>query len=206
MPEILDNLTPAERAEANHTNLIEAFDYLLSLPDVERHPHADLTGVITGQPAGFLNPITVSNFPDDEADARIDVAMDVLRDRELEMEWWVGPASSPGDPVERLHRVPDFATGNPIPGMSADLANVVEPPVPDGVEIIEVGDDEQLRDWPTPSRSASSTTARRPPAPCTRSTVRSVTATPSPGSSSWPGSTAIQWRPRRSTSAAASPR
>lgn len=62
MPEILDNLTPAERAEANHTNLIEAFDYLLSLPDVERHPHADLTGVITGQPAGFLNPITVSNF------------------------------------------------------------------------------------------------------------------------------------------------
>jgi len=147
MPEILDNLTPAERADVNHANLVEAYDYFLRLPGVERHPHGDLTGVITGQPAGFLNPITVSNFPADEADARIDAAMDVLRDRKLEMEWWVGPASAPGDLVERLHRVPDFATGNPIPGMSADLANVVEPPVPEGVEIVEINDDEQLRDW-----------------------------------------------------------
>jgi GNAT superfamily N-acetyltransferase len=147
MPEIHDNLTPAERGVANHTNLIEAYDYFLRVPGVEPHPTPDLTGVITGKPAGFLNPITVSNFPVDEADARIDAAMDVLRDRGLEMEWWVGPSSSPGDLVERLHRVPDFATGNAIPGMSADLADLNEPPVPDGVEIVEVNDDEVLRDW-----------------------------------------------------------
>ncbi len=147
MPEILDNLTPAERAEVNHASLVAAYNQFLLVPGVESHPAPDVNGIITGKPAGFLNLITLSNFPDDEADARIEAAMDILRDRDLEMEWWVGPSSTPADLAERLHRVPDFATSHEIPGMSADLAGLNEPPVPAGVEIVEVRDDSRMRQW-----------------------------------------------------------
>jgi ribosomal protein S18 acetylase RimI-like enzyme len=88
----------------------------------------------TGIPGAAFNGATAATFSEESADARIETILDYFRSLRIDMSWWVGPTSTPGDLGDRLAAhglVPDGVA----PGMLMSLAGWSPPPLPDGLSI-----------------------------------------------------------------------
>ncbi|HEV8547159.1 MAG TPA: GNAT family N-acetyltransferase [Candidatus Limnocylindrales bacterium] len=133
--------------DSGDSGLIDAFDrmskaFYKATPDrpwtVVRIDE-DVTYADTGIPLETFNGAAFATFSESGADARIDDVLGFFRARRTDMSWWVGPASTPTDLVDRLVAHGLVLEGS-VPAMTASIVDWTPPPAPDGIEIEPVVD------------------------------------------------------------------
>lgn len=138
---------PGEWVEAIEDNLIEAWEFLAGLPDVEYYKSAHFIRYIGGIPFPLCNSIMRANFSAEGLDRQIDEALAPILLRRLPLFWWIGPATRPAGLGERLAER-GLRLAEEIPGMAADLhaAGGDDRGLP-GLTIREVMDGDTLDTW-----------------------------------------------------------
>lgn len=147
MNPVLYDLGRSTAARSIEENLIALLKLFARLPHAELLDAPDVLRVITGIMFPFANAVCRARLANDHVDAKIDLALEPLRERKLPALWWVGPSSRPSDLGKRLvaHGLTDL---DDSPGMALDL-NQVNRKVhwPENLSIRRVSDRDSLRDY-----------------------------------------------------------
>ena len=132
---------------AIESNFFNYWAYLAALANAEFYNGPDLMRFISGSPTPLYNLILRANFPKDNADQRVQAALDVFQGRSLPLSWWVGPISQPDDLDERLGKY-NVEKDADVSGMALRLPGLTSARVePEGLTVIPVTNDEQLAAW-----------------------------------------------------------
>jgi GNAT superfamily N-acetyltransferase len=153
---IQTDLSPGALARAIEENTIAYWLYkarragweLIELPDALLYR----SGLTAG---AFQNGVLRTDFAPEEADARIASILADFRHRGLPFTWYVGPGRTPADLGERL-LAHGFTCEVVEPGMAADLHALREDqPVPAGLAIERIRDDDGARRFLSTNRAAN---------------------------------------------------
>jgi ribosomal protein S18 acetylase RimI-like enzyme len=108
----------------------------------------DVLQYVSGSEVAFTNGVIGARFSKDHADERIEEVVDTFARHGVPAIWWIGPASSPPDLGRRIERH-GFVHAEAMPWLAADLrAALAEcPPVPEGLDIRRVHDEEGESAW-----------------------------------------------------------
>jgi GNAT superfamily N-acetyltransferase len=99
-----------------------------------------MTRVVTGIPYGMWNCVVHTRLEPETADRQIQDTIAYFRSRDLPMDWYVGPATTPADLGERL-KAQGLVHEADVPGMAADLTELNEDsPLPLRLEVHRVED------------------------------------------------------------------
>jgi GNAT superfamily N-acetyltransferase len=147
MTDILRELSPATLAAAIEANEVAYWRYHVQVAGWELIEGPGITGYLSGRPEMMRNGVFFTDLAPEAANDAIAAAIDRFRARGLPFVWWGGPSRRPRDLGRRL-----LAQGLVLdavdPGLAADLAALREDlPVPAGLSIERVRDEEGLRLW-----------------------------------------------------------
>jgi len=134
-------------AELVEGNAVEGCLAWAAWGELELHETRELTWTITSIPFPLLNNVLRAQLPSDGLDDHVRAALSPFKQRELPCAWWVGPSSQPSGLADGLEAY-GMAHAATMVGMAADLGTLRDDmPIPRGVEISEVVDEERLSTW-----------------------------------------------------------
>ena len=146
MPTALADTAPSI-AEVVDRHLSDVFALVMSrVPSAAWEDRDGLRTAFTGLPHPLGNVAWNANLGPEVVESRIDGVIHSLKQRQVPGAWIVGPTSQPSDLGDRLLSR-GFILADRMPGMILDLNTLQAPPVPAGVEILEVRDLETLDRW-----------------------------------------------------------
>lgn len=135
LPDLLDRM---EANLARHASLLHEPDQVVTAPD--------LFWADSGLADDTFNIIAGARFTEADADRRIAETVAALRPTGRPFSWWVGPAATPGDLSDRLRAAGLPATESET-AMWADLAELPEPRLVEGLDVVVASTREQLADY-----------------------------------------------------------
>jgi GNAT superfamily N-acetyltransferase len=124
----------------------ECFRSFAVFPNAAVIDNGEVFGVITDKPITFFNGIAMAHFPDGDLDAGVLRATAPFRARNRAFRWWVAPwTEPPGLPAAlRAHGMRHMSDSE---GMTADLGNLPDTPMPQGLTIRRIRNAEELVPW-----------------------------------------------------------
>jgi ribosomal protein S18 acetylase RimI-like enzyme len=150
MAMVLEDVSPAGMARAIAQDFAAALRTLASTPYGEVHDEPDLLWLLTGLPSPFFNGVYRTELaPELGPEAiqwRVAEILEAFRARGVAMQWTVTPLTRPAD-LRRHLEAAGMTIGDSQPGMAVDLLALREPPMPAGLTIERVADDETARVW-----------------------------------------------------------
>jgi hypothetical protein len=144
---ILTDFSPSLLAGAIEASHWEYLIWRGRAPMGDLHESPELVVALSGVPDAAGNAIFRVRFPSDGLDARIETALEPVRERQLPLFWWIGPSTQPPELASGLvaHGLTHAAS---MPGMAADLHALDETlPRPSGLSIEAVQDAAGLATW-----------------------------------------------------------
>jgi GNAT superfamily N-acetyltransferase len=147
MGEILNDLSSQALNTAIKANLFAYYDHLGRSPTVEFREDACFKWVLTGLPVSFLNNILYTRLNSGDIDEIIAEVLAGLRAKGItRLSWWSEPGTQPADLGEFLRRQ-GLIYDNEEPGMSLDLQELQEAPLPEGFTVQRVEDLPNLEEF-----------------------------------------------------------
>jgi ribosomal protein S18 acetylase RimI-like enzyme len=147
MNDILQDLSTSSLISAIEGNLFAIISAFRKWPRAEVHDEAEIMWSMTDIPFPLFNSIMRAQLLPERIDAVIQPIIAQAESRNVPMLWWTGPTTQPADLGIHLERH-GFVSEGQMPGMAVDLANLNEnPPMPSGLTIQRVTDDETLKQW-----------------------------------------------------------
>lgn len=144
---IVRDVSSESLARANEANLAEGFAACARAYGGEVRDELDLLWCATGLKAAGWNRVPRAQLAPDTVDERIEAVIARARALGAPFLWDVGPSTRPLDLGEHLLRH-GFSDEGEEPAMGVALADLPEAlPLPDGVTIERVRDDETLAQW-----------------------------------------------------------
>lgn len=133
--ERLTDLSPANLASAIKANPRSWSEVLDAAPGIETVRLGGVVGHVSRVKFGLFNAVFFPEFEQGvDVDAVVDGFLDLARDRDVPMIWWLDPNAGPIGLESQLVRR-GFRLSGEVPGVAADLASLEEEPLPAGVEI-----------------------------------------------------------------------
>lgn len=124
----------------------ECFRTFAVFPNAAVIDDGEMFGVITDEPITFFNGIAMAHLPEDGLDAAILRATAPFRARNRGFRWWVSPWTQPAGLPAAL-RAHGMRHGFDSEGMTADLANLPDTPMPQGLTIRRIRNTAELIPW-----------------------------------------------------------
>ncbi|NSW53965.1 MAG: GNAT family N-acetyltransferase [Anaerolineae bacterium] len=141
---ILTNLSQVRLASAVGENVAAAVP-VFGIEDCLRYAaHPGVRVALTMIPGGPYISVAGARFEPGKADASIDA---ILADYHADpIDWWVGPESQPADLGDRL-QAHGFKLRETVPGMAANLHDLVEPSCPVGLNVFLARGEKGWQHW-----------------------------------------------------------
>jgi len=140
MDQTLIDLSSQTLTSAIKANLFAYYDHLGRSPAVEISEDARFKWVLTGLPVSFLNNILYTCLDTGDIDEIVAELLAGLRAKGItRLSWWIEPGTQPADLGEFLLRH-GLIYDNEEPGMSLDLSQLHEAPLPEGFTVQRVED------------------------------------------------------------------
>jgi ribosomal protein S18 acetylase RimI-like enzyme len=150
MATVLDDVSPEGMARAIALDFVATLRVLASTPYGKVHDAPDVPWIMSGIPIPFFNGVywtqMAPELGPEEIGAKIRETLAPFKERRVPMQWAVMPQTHPAD-LGRYLEAEGLALEDSSPGMAVDLHTLREPPVPDGLSIERVVDDESARVW-----------------------------------------------------------
>lgn len=106
-----------------------------------------MTRYICGAPVSLFNGVGLAQITPEHLDAQIEAALQPFKERDLPMQWWVGPSSRPANLGARLS-AHGLADAGSLPGMALDLSAMRQTSAPPAaLTIIPATTRETLEEW-----------------------------------------------------------
>lgn len=144
---ILHDLSDDSLVRAVEGNTLEEFRLWSRWPALEFHDNLDRVWTITDVASPIFNNVLRARFDPAGAGDAIEEALAPFRERSVPCYWWVGRSSRPGDLAVRLR---DHGLGSAFTAsaMAVDLEKLPKgPPVPAGLEVDEIREDDAFKEW-----------------------------------------------------------
>jgi ribosomal protein S18 acetylase RimI-like enzyme len=107
----------------------------------------DMFRFVSGLPVAFANGVLAARLAPEDADRRIEEALEVFGSHGVPATWWVGPLSRPPDLGGRL-QAHGFRRREDVPWLALDLRALRKPgPAPQGLRILRVRDERTQAHW-----------------------------------------------------------
>ena len=129
-----------ELSEAVERDFIAAWWLIAEAAGYELHDDDGLRWFHTGTPDHHLNAVLTTDLPTDGSERRVAELMAELKRRGAPFLWWALPSSRPANVAELLGSH-GLVREEPWPGMAVAVADLVEPPRVDGLQIRRVVDE-----------------------------------------------------------------
>jgi hypothetical protein len=147
MTKILTDLSKAALAKAVTENCYAFSPFSHNWKGAEIYAGSDVNWVVTDIPFAPSNCAFHTNLTPENADAAIEKFKAKGREKNVPLGWYICQDTRPKD-FGKILEAHGFASRGEAPGMAIDLQAMNENvPVPEGLEIIEVKDDKELRAW-----------------------------------------------------------
>ncbi len=143
-PELRPNSSAIEEIERG---LVDGYRAWSAWEEIEVYESPEIAWAFTDIPYPMFNAVLCSRLSFEKADSTIEEILAQATRRSVPMAWYVLPTSQPSDLEERL-KARNFKFMTAATGMTADLQRLKpNVPMPKGLTIEEVKDEEGLRDW-----------------------------------------------------------
>ena len=147
MENILEQASTSAIVRAIEDNRCALWSLFARMPGAEVHDGPDALRVITNERIPDFNTVHRAQFAPAEVDSGIQAAVARASARGVHLMWFVGPSTQPIDLGDSL-KAQGFVHHGDVVGMAMDLSQLrVDVPMPPGVEITEVNDEQDLRTW-----------------------------------------------------------
>jgi GNAT superfamily N-acetyltransferase len=147
MEKILTDFSPDAMVKAITGNCYAFSPYSHNWKEAEIFTGPGVNWVLSGITFPPCNCAFNTELTPQNADAAIERFIARGQDRNLPLQWYIGPDTRPADMPQRL-AAHGFTSNGDSTGMAIDLHNMNETiPFPKGLEIIEVNDDKALQTW-----------------------------------------------------------
>jgi GNAT superfamily N-acetyltransferase len=146
MQDILTDFSPEAIITANEENLFAFLPLFHGWERAEVYKGADICYCVTDLLLPPCNVAFHANIKPENLDRTIEQFIAVGRKRNVPLRWYLGHKDKPVNLTERL-AAHGFTTPGPGPGMAIDLNEMKEEPLPAGLKIIEVKDNNALKAW-----------------------------------------------------------
>ena len=121
---------------------------LLYEPIGEVHREDGNVWFVSGGLAPHENGVLRAALPRWDADAAVDRLLEPFRERRLPMMWWVfEPPATRTSRLDRVLRRHGLSLASDLPGMALDLEGFSAPPLPEGVDVYRVTDQDGFATW-----------------------------------------------------------
>jgi ribosomal protein S18 acetylase RimI-like enzyme len=132
-------MPPADACDVVERDFVAAWWLIAEAGGSELHDSDGLRWFHTGLDEGYLNPVLATRLADVDAELRIDELLTELKGRGRSFVWWSTPSCRPAHLGEIL-ATRGLVAEEAWPGMTMAIADLVEPPPVDGLEIRRVAD------------------------------------------------------------------
>ncbi len=147
MSEILRDLDPSNLIAAIEDNTIGSIQSWTKWSRLHLHQDPDLLWTASEIPYFIFNMVLGMRRPTAEPLAVIDGALSQANERKVPIAWWIGPSNPIPDLAKALENK-GLAQGAELTGMAVDLNALDEKaPVPQGLTLSKVNDDDALATW-----------------------------------------------------------
>jgi GNAT superfamily N-acetyltransferase len=110
------------------------------------HDGPDALWVMTSDPSALFNSVHRARFAPADVDLAIEDVKARARALGVRLMWFVGPSTRPADLATSL-QAHGFVHDEDVTGIAMDLSRLRDIPLPPGLDIREVDDEQDLRTW-----------------------------------------------------------